>query len=133
VAACGLFEPDEIGFMEQMIVDHFAQNSPDEKWLTSENTAAYLAPETMSDGAWNVLFIATLPAARSNGHGARMMKEIEEKLRASGARLLVVETSGTARFERTRAFYDRLGYDRCGRIKGYFGLEDDKVIFSKTL
>lgn len=128
-----LFEPDEISFMENMIADHFAQSAPAEQWLLSEHTAAYLAPEAMSDGAWNVLFIATVAEARSHGHGARMMKAIEDRLRASGARLLIVETSGTAKFERTRAFYARLNYQQSGRISGYFGPEDDKVIFAKLL
>jgi len=119
--------------MHQMIEDHFAQSSPGEQWLISEQTAAYIAPETMSDGAWNVLFIATMPEARSCGHGARMMGFIEARLRASAARLLLVETSGTPQFHRTRAFYDRLGYERCGRIAGYFGPDDDKVIYVKNL
>lgn len=133
VAQCGLFEPDEIRFMDQMIADHFDQDEPAGKWLLSQHTAAYLALEEMSDGAWNVLFIATLPEARGQGHGARMMAEIEEQLRASGARLLIVETSGTERFARTRGFYQGLAYRHCGQIEGYFGPEDDKVIFAKTL
>ena len=117
-----------------MIADHFAApHTSGSLWLLSSQTAAHVAPEPMSDGAWNVLFIATLPAARSKGDGSAMMAEIESRLAAQGARLLIVETSGTHAFERTRRFYGKLGYERCGSIAGYFGPGDDKVIFAKPL
>ncbi len=134
VAQCGLFQPEEVDFVQGMIADHFGgMEVSGSFWVISSHCAAYVAPETLSHGAWNVLFIATLPAARGMGHGCAMMADIEGRLTAKGARLLLVETSGTPNFARTRAFYDRLGYERCGRIAGYFGPGDDKVIFAKSL
>jgi hypothetical protein len=52
---------------------------------------------------------------------------------ARGARLLIIETSGLASFERTRAFYRALGYDEEARIREFFKAGDDKVVFRKAL
>ena len=47
--------------------------------------------------------------------------------------MLLIETSGLATFERTRAFYHALGYDEEARIREFYKAGDDKVVFRKAL
>jgi ribosomal protein S18 acetylase RimI-like enzyme len=61
------------------------------------------------------------------------MEAVEAQLATEGVRILLVDTSGTAEFKRTRAFYDMLGYEREARIRDYWSEGDDKVTFRKSL
>jgi ribosomal protein S18 acetylase RimI-like enzyme len=64
------------------------------------------------------------------------MQAAEEQLRSSGedvARVLIVETSSTDQYARTRTFYRKLGYDEEARIRQFYGPSDDKVVFWKSL
>jgi hypothetical protein len=61
------------------------------------------------------------------------VRHVERALAAGGARLLLIETSGLGSFERTRAFYQALGYVEEARIREFYKAGDDKVIFRKTL
>lgn len=54
-------------------------------------------------------------------------------LAARGERVLLVETSGLASFERTRAFYRKCGYDEEARIREFYQAGEDKIVFRKSL
>jgi ribosomal protein S18 acetylase RimI-like enzyme len=54
-------------------------------------------------------------------------------LTARGERLLLVETSGLASFERTRAFYRKCGYNEEARIRDFYKAGDDKIVYRKGL
>eukprot|EP01031_Cornospumella_fuschlensis_P017490 gene17490-21396_t len=86
----------------------------EEVWLVAEADGpvalAYAAPERMTEGCWNLLLIAVHPDRRGQGIGSRLTGRVEELLAASGARVLLVETSGLPEFARTREFYRRRGY-----------------------
>ena len=64
--------------------------------------------------------------------GRALMEHVERAL-AERARILLVETSGKPEFERTRGFYERIGYQRIATIPGYYDVGDDKVVFWKSL
>jgi ribosomal protein S18 acetylase RimI-like enzyme len=123
--------------LEGMTADYFAGESDTQRWIIAEAGAvagvAYTVPEPLTDGTWNTLLICVDPAAHGQGTGRALMRHIEDELRGEGARVLLVETSGTPDFERTRGFYDMLGYDREARIRDYYAVGDDKVIFRKAL
>ena len=71
--------------------------------------------------------------AHGNGIGTKLMQCVEDELQDQSQRILLVDTSGTADFERTRKFYDMLGYDREACIRGYYAEGDDKITFRKSL
>jgi len=58
---------------------------------------------------------------------------IEAVRRAEGARLLVAETSSRDVYAQTRDFYARGGYVERARVRGFYAVDDDRVIFSKQL
>ena len=139
-AAKGIIDAVQL-FPSEFLDGMFCANSndvePSEFWLTFDDGSpaaiAYCAPEAMADGTWNLLLIAVHPDRQSEGIGAQIMSFVEEKLSAEGARVLLVETSGTDDFIRTRAFYSKLGYNEEARIREYYGVGDDKIVFHKYL
>ena len=93
----------------------------------------YAAPEKLADGAWNMLAIAVAPAAQGRGVGAMLVAGLETELRGRNQRLLIADTSGTAQFSATRAFYVAHGYVEEARIRDFWGPGDDKVVYWKAL
>jgi ribosomal protein S18 acetylase RimI-like enzyme len=122
--------------LEDMTAAYFAGDAS-QRWIVAGDGTvegvAYTVPEPLTDGTWNTLLICIDPEAHGKGIGTALMRHIEGELAGEGARLLLVETSGTPGFKRTRGFYDMLGYDREARIRDYYAAGDDKVIFRKAL
>lgn len=110
---------------------------PDHVWLTDDDGGpvgvAYYAPERMADGTWNLYMLAVHPDRQRQGRGAGLVRHVEQALSDRGARILLIETSGLASFEQTRAFYHALGYDVEARIREFYKAGDDKVVFRKAI
>ena len=74
--------------------------------------------------------IAVRQDLQGSGRGAALMRHAEQDLRERGQRLLVVRTSGTAQYARTRALYTRLGYQEHSRLPNCWTDGDDLVLFT---
>ncbi|MBW4657622.1 MAG: GNAT family N-acetyltransferase [Drouetiella hepatica Uher 2000/2452] len=136
--ATGLFPSHETEELTQMLVEYFGSEtkSPD-FWLTDDDDGpmgvAYVAPERMTQGTWNLYLLAIRPDRQRQGRGAALLAQVEQMLAERGERLLLVETSGLESFEYVRAFYRKSGYDEEARIREFYKADDDKIIFRKTL
>ncbi len=136
--ASGLFRPHELEEVGGGLADYFdGDQSRTHFWLADDDdgliSVAYCAPEAMTDGTWNLLFIAVRPDLQGQGRGAALLRHVEKTLKERGERVLLVETSGTDALERTRMFYLKNGYDEEARIREFYRVGDDKVIYRKAL
>lgn len=137
----GLFPPDEVDFFDEILGGFFDGTLAMDRWLVVENgdvvvAAAYVAPEPFSDRLWNLYFLAVAPSEQGAEHGGTLVATIEQDLRAMGpdaARVLLVETSSTDQYARTRNFYTKQGFVEEARIRQFYGPDDDKVVFWKAL
>ena len=136
-----MFGPDDVDFFDEMITGFIKGTMDDNHWLVVEHdttvvAAAYYAPEPFSDRMWNLYFISVAPDLRGHGIGGDLLDYIEEQLQACGsdiARVLIVETSSTDQYARTRDFYLQHNYDEEARIRDFYGHNDNKVVFWKSL
>ncbi|MFL0692979.1 MAG: GNAT family N-acetyltransferase [Agrobacterium tumefaciens] len=123
--------------LDEMVHQFLNDNEAKELWLVLTNPqplgVAYVAPEKLTDGTFNLQLIAVHPQQQGKGFGAELVAEVEKRLRALGARILLVETSGVDEFEPPRRFYLKNGYELEGRIRDFYQEGDDKVIFRKSL
>lgn len=92
----------------------------------------YFAREDVSDGVWNLWWIGVDPSSHGTGIGSELLTFVEERVRAAGARLLIVETASTNELARARAFYRSHHYRDCGVIPDFYGAEVGKVTFAKS-
>lgn len=125
-------------FPSEILPDMLGDCDAEALWFTCEAEGAavgfcYTVPEEMTEGTWNMLAIAVMPAQQRTGHGAALVARVEAALRERGARLVIVDTSGTDGFAATRAFYAALGYEEEARIRDFWDAGDDKVTFRKAL
>jgi len=136
--ATGLFESNQIEELAQMLNQHFSDEADSQGiWLTDYDNepvgVAYVAPERMTDGTWNLYLIAIHPDHQKQGRGAALLQYVEQMLTERGERVLLVETSGTDDFEYVRIFYRNNGYEEEARIRDFYTDGVDKIVFRQLL
>lgn len=87
----------------------------------------------LTDGVYDLYWIAVDPSARRKGVGRALLTACEDAARAAGGRMLIAETSGTVEYESTREFYMRAGYINEASIKDFYSVGDDLRIYVKRI
>jgi ribosomal protein S18 acetylase RimI-like enzyme len=136
VKESGQFDDAGLAHVEQTLESYF--NGEDEAlWLTADDGepvgVAYCAPEPVTRGTWNLLMLWTRKDREGRGHGFALVNHVERALVNASARLLIVETSGLAEFEKARNFYRKSGFIQEARIKNFFAEGDDKLVYTKAI
>lgn len=143
IEAIGLFEPDEIADVAHMLSERFSNTSTHrdthrDMWFVDDESdnfvsVAYVAPERMTEGTWNLYLIAVHPRYQKQGRGAFLLNYVEQALVERQARLLLVETLALDEFDYVRKFYQKNGFEEEARIREFYAAGADKVIFWKAL
>ncbi|MEM7391398.1 MAG: GNAT family N-acetyltransferase, partial [Verrucomicrobiota bacterium] len=107
-------------------------------WFTDDHEGhpvgvAYLAPEKMTHGTWNLYWIAVAPDYQRQGRGKALLDHIQTWLIERKQRILIVETAGVDDFDYVRQFYADHGFEAEARIRDFYEDGVDKVIFRKAL
>lgn len=90
-------------------------------------------PTPMTQGTFDLYWIASSPDARGQGVGAALVSAMEVELRGRGARLVRVETSAQEAYGTTRGFYAAMRYEEEARIRDFYRVGDDLIILGKRL
>jgi ribosomal protein S18 acetylase RimI-like enzyme len=83
----------------------------------------------LTEATWDIYWIAVAHDIQGHGIGRILMKHAEDDIKKMHGRLIVVETSGKAEYNKTRQFYDNLNYQRVCQIPDYYAPGDDLVMF----
>jgi ribosomal protein S18 acetylase RimI-like enzyme len=94
---------------------------------------ACYGPTPKTDDVYDLYWIAVDPTRQGQGFGQLLLKFVENEVRRQQGRMLLIETSSKASFSPTIRFYQRAGYDEISRIKDFYRIEHDKVVFCKKL
>lgn len=125
----GLFPAD---MLEGMVAPWFA-DPEGALWLVAEGGFAHAVPEALTEGTWNLLALAVRPEVQGRGVGAALVRAVLAALRARGARLVIVDTAGTAEFAAARRLYMRLGFAEVARIPEFWAEGVDRVTYALRL
>ena len=90
-------------------------------------------PTPMTDGVYDLYWIAVDPKQQGHGFGQLLLRFVENEVRRHAGRMLLIETSSKRSYAPTIRFYERAGYHEISRIKDFYRIEDDKVVFCKHL
>jgi GNAT superfamily N-acetyltransferase len=94
---------------------------------------ACYGPTPSTDRTYDLYWIAVDPSAQGSGTGTRLLAEVERRVAALHARLLIVETSSRPEYAATRAFYQARRYDEAARVGSFYAPGDDRVIYTKRV
>ena len=88
-------------------------------------------PTPVTEGTWDFYWLAVAHDIQGQGIGRKLMEAAEEKVKQAKGRLIVLETSSKPGYEKTNRFYLRLGYKEAARIKDFYMVGDDQIIYEK--
>lgn len=91
------------------------------------------APTPLTDGVYDLYWIAVDPKQQGQGFGQLLLRFVENEVRRHAGRMLLIETSSKRSYAPTIRFYQQAGYHEISRIKDFYRIEDDKVVFCKHL
>lgn len=87
----------------------------------------------LTDGVFDLYWIAVDPRRQGQGFGQVLLRFVENEVKKQHGRMLLIETSSKDSYGPTLRFYERSGYDEISRIKDFYRVEDDKIVFCKKL
>jgi ribosomal protein S18 acetylase RimI-like enzyme len=121
-----------------------------DEWLAEEEASGYLTyvladeekphpvrgyvcfgPAPMTEGTFDLYWIAVDPDDQGHGLGGRLLAAAEEEIQSRGGRLLLIETASQDSYAPTIRFYEGSGYTIVSRVRDYYRPGDDKLIFAK--
>ena len=142
VAETGFFNDDEVLIAVELVEESLAKGKasgyefvfadhPDiENALLGYTCYGHTAG---TQSSYDLYWIAVSPSHQGHGTGSRLMRESERLAFAAGATQMYLDTSGREQYQSTRAFYERLGYEKAAVLKDFFAHGDDKVIYVRKL
>jgi ribosomal protein S18 acetylase RimI-like enzyme len=92
---------------------------------------ACFGPTPLTQGTFDLYWIAVDPAFSGHGIGTALLEAIEEKIKRLNGRMLIIETSSGQSYESSRRFYVKNGYQRSETIRDFFQNGEDRVTYTK--
>lgn len=138
------FTDDEIRAAMDL-VDHSLEHRERPEYLTyvleepesgpNRMVQGYLTygPTPKAEGVFDLYWIAVDPRQQGLGFGQLLLRFVENEVRRQKGRMLLIETQSKDSYAPTLRFYQRSGYDEISRIKDFYRIECDKVVFCKKL
>lgn len=139
LVSCGAFTTEEVRVAMEVLADGLAGGLEGDYPLFAAEidgrVRGYVCvgKTTLTRGTWHEYWIGVHPATQHHGIGQALQAHAEAFVRSRGGERLVLETSGRPAYARTRRFYRQAGYRRVGRIRDFYQLSDDCVVFCKEL
>jgi ribosomal protein S18 acetylase RimI-like enzyme len=88
-------------------------------------------PTPLTEGVWDLYWIAVNRRLRGQGIGRALLGAAEERAKVDGVRMLLIETSSTREYLPARRFYRAAGYKVAARVRDFYTVGDDKVLYRK--
>lgn len=132
------FTAQEIGWAMELVDLAFAGRKEYEiHVIESEESAVQgyvcFGPTPKSVGVFDLYWIAVDAREQGRGFGQLLLRFVENEVRRQNGRMLLIETSSKQSYAKTVRFYQSAGYEEISRIKDFYRIEDDKVVFCKHL
>lgn len=138
--ATGVFRKEEIDVALELM-ELVIEEEDQEEYIMAVSTDEHevvrgyycVGPTPMTQSSFDLYWIAVDPKQYGSGVSRELMEHCEAYVRSRGGRKIIAETSSQSSYDRTRAFYGKLGYCEEARIRDYYSPGDDLVIYTKQL
>jgi len=133
------FKPSEIIVAEE-VMDNYLHSPGDSGYYALVATVdseimgyTCYGPTPLTDGTWDIYWIAVSQNNQRLGIGRELLSSAEKEVKKAGGRMILIETSSTINYKKSRQFHISQGYDMVSQIKDFYSVGDDKLIFRKTI
>lgn len=136
---CGVFREEEVAVaLEVLDVYLYRLNQEDYQVYTASRAGSVagfvcFGRNTMTEGTFELYWIAVDPDQHRRGVGHSLMKLAEYEIARQNGRMISVETSSREDYHPTRRFYHDLGYRQAAVVADYYAVGDAKIILTKKI
>ena len=132
------FSQEEVQCAIELVDLALTPNNPDYTLLVADRDGSIVGyvcygATPMTEGTFDLYWIASDPTVRGQGVGASLIAGMEGDMRRRGARVIRVETSATEAYGPTRGFYASMKYMEEARFRDFYKVGDDLIILAKRL
>ncbi|EAU69250.1 acetyltransferase, gnat family [Stigmatella aurantiaca DW4/3-1] len=132
------FSPEEVQCAIELVDLALTPNNNDYTILVADRDGSIVGyvcygPTPMTEGTFDLYWIASDPTVRGQGIGASLISGMEGDMRRRGARIIRVETSATEAYGPTRGFYASMKYTEESRFRDFYKVGDDLIVLAKRL
>lgn len=106
--------------------EYYVLSSPSNKIIG----CAGLSEENDTDGVYTLCWLAVHPNSQRRGIGTRIYNYIEERVKALGGRLIIINAGSG---EDNQHFYKKRGFKQAGMIPKYYNKSKDLIWYYKEL
>jgi GNAT superfamily N-acetyltransferase len=142
VVSAGNFNEIEIATAMELVDEALAQGEESgylfalleygEKHPGVQGYACY-GPVPLTQGVYDLYWIVVDPAFQGKGSGGHLLEYVEKDVLRRGGRMILIETSSQETYAGTVRFYEHSGYRLAARIRNFYRIGDDKLVFQKDL
>jgi len=138
VDAAGVFRPDEIEVAREVLEASAVKGEASGYFCRVEADVAPIGfacwgPTPCTIGTFDLYWLVVLPSSQGGGVASRLLTEAEADVLSRGGRQLIAETSSTDPYAPARRFYEARGFRAEARIRDFYRVGDDKVVYVKPL
>ncbi len=142
VIASDKFRNDEINIALELVDEALSKGEKsgyifavlaDEKDAATIHGYACYGPVPLTQGTWDLYWIVIDHPAQKKGLGRRLLEHVECDVVKREGRMLLIETSSQESYTPTVRFYESRGYHLEARVRSFYRIGDDKLIFRKEL
>ena len=123
---------EALGRGEEKSGYYFAVMEDENKHSVVRGYACY-GPVPLTQGTYDLYWIAVDPASQGKGFGHHLLEYVETDVLRRGGRMILIETSSQESYGATIRFYEKAGYNLVARIRNFYRIGDDKLVFQKEL
>ena len=133
------FNTLEVAVAEEVIDSYLRDGKRSEYYVMvvedDSIVAGYICygPTPLTDGTWDLYWLVVAREKQGQGLGNALVKTAEEEIRQLNGRMVLIETSSTPIYEKTRRFHISHDYKLICRVPDFYALGDDKLILQKLL
>ncbi len=134
------FHQDDIGIaIELLDIFLYQTGQKDYEFFVAVNEAGSIlgftcyGPTPLTDGTYDLYWIAVDPECEGKGIGSRMFQMLEDCIRQDHGRLLVIETSSDPGYAAARRFYLKCGCNLAEDIQDFYRVGEDRLTYTKYL
>jgi GNAT superfamily N-acetyltransferase len=137
--AVGVFNAEEVATVQELfeayLKDAVASGYHFLSYRENDQVLGFVCwgPKDLSNGATDLYWIVTSPAASRRGVAATLFQAVETAVRALGRWLIVIWTSSRPAYEPARRFYERMGCTLAAQIPEFYDRGDDLCIYTRHL
>ena len=135
-----IFNEQEIEVAEEVIGDSLFHPEKEEYYTfcalhDSGELAGFISfgPIPMTDGRYDLYWIAVDEKFSRNGVGKKLLKKMEDFILNEKGKRIYSDTSSTDPYASARSFYKKHGFVLIAELKDFYRKGDHKMTFMKTL